>query len=234
MILSVVIPCYNEEQTLRTSVQRVLDADFGNISKDIVIVDDGSTDQSQAIATEFQTRHPAVVRLLTHTHNQGKGAAVRDGLAVARGDLIVIHDADTEYDPQDFQQMLALFRLPEVDVVFGSRRFLPNPISGMFYYWGAQLINAFTNVLYGARVTDQFTCYKMFRRTILDQLSLRSNGFAVDAEFTAKILRLGYRIYEVPITYHPRSLREGKKIRFHDGVSWLAQIIKYRFLGPRD
>lgn len=228
--LSIIVPCYNEERTIAELLSRALAADIGRVGRDIVVVDDFSRDKSREIVQKIVDQNPNTVRLLTQSENRGKGAAVWRGIQVARGELVVIQDADLEYHPQDFRQMLPLFDLEKVDVVFGSRRLLPdNPVSGVAEYIGAQTINFFTNLLYGARITDQFTCYKMFRRELIPQLKMHSERFEFDAELTAKLLRLGQKVQEVPIRYLPRSREEGKKIRRRDGVAWLWQIIKHRF-----
>ncbi len=234
LTLSIVIPCYNESATVGKLVAQVLLADIGPVQKDVIVVDDGSVDDSCAIVKTIANEHPETLRLLEQKYNQGKGAAVRRGMAEARGELIVIQDADLEYHPKDFKHMLPLFELENVDVVFGSRRLLPgNKVSGLAEYLGAQLINAFTNVLYGARISDQFTCYKMFRRSLLEHIPLRTNRFEFDAELTAKLLRVGQKVQEVPILYTPRSREQGKKIRWRDGAAWLWQIIKHRFTPRR-
>lgn len=233
MTLSIVIPCYNEAGTLGEVLRRVLKVDLGAVKKEILVVDDGSTDGSAAIAHSVARQFLDVVRVFELPRNQGKAAAVRQGFALARGDLVVIQDADLEYHPDDFQRMVPLFKRAEVEVVFGSRRLAKNPVSGTFYFWGAQLINLVTNVLYGTRLTDQFTCYKMLRRNLLRQIPLRAERFAIDPELTAKLLRLGARIHEVPITYHPRTRAAGKKIRARDGAHWLWEIVKHRFGSPK-
>lgn len=230
--LSIVIPCYNEERTLEALLQRVLDVDLGPVQKEILVVDDGSHDRSRDIARAMAAKHQGLIRVLAQERNQGKGAALELGFQEARGDLVVIQDADLEYDPNDFRQMLALFRLPEVSVVFGSRRLLKNPVSSRIYYSGAPLVAALTYVLYRAHVSDQFTCYKMMRRELLSRIPLRERGFTVDAELLAKLWRLKQWIHEVPITYHPRSRAEGKKVRLHDGFRWIWQLVKHRFSDP--
>jgi len=228
--LSIIIPCYNEEATVSETLRRLLAVDIGKVEKDIVVVDDGSRDRSIEIVEEIRKQYPQTIRLFVQPKNKGKGAAVWRGLSETRGELVVIQDADLEYHPEDFRQMLTLFALPQVDVVFGSRRMLPgNPVSGIAEYIGAQVINAFTNLLYRAQITDQFTCYKMFRKELIPQLKMHSERFEFDAELTAKLLRLGQRVQEVPIRYFPRSRAEGKKIRWLDGLIWLWQIIKHRF-----
>lgn len=231
--LSIVIPCHNEERTLETLLQRVIDADLGSVRKEILVVDDGSRDHSQEIASRMATKHQGVIRLFVQDRNQGKGAAIRRGFKEATGDLVVIQDADLEYDPNDFQQMLPLFRLQEVQAVFGSRRFLENPVSSSLYYAGSPLVTLLTRVLYGTRISDQFTCYKMLRRDLLARIPLREDGFTVDAELIAKLFRLKIPILEVPITYRPRSRAEGKKVRLRDGFTWVWQLLKYRLLSPQ-
>lgn len=234
MKLSVIVPCYNEEKTIHRLILRVLEADFLGLDREIIIIDDASGDRSVEIVSQMAAQHPAQVRVFRQGKNMGKGAALRRGLAEANGDLVVIQDADLEYNPNDLRHMIPLFDLPDVHVVFGSRRLLPgNAVSGFAEYWGAQIINLFTNILYGARISDQFTCYKMFRRELLEEIPLHSSRFEFDAELTAKLLRIGERVQEVPITYQPRSRAEGKKIRWRDGLAWLWQIIKHRFTNPK-
>lgn len=234
LTLSIIIPCYNEEKTIGELLKRVLAVDLGSARKEVIVVNDGSQDRSGEIVREFGERSPGQVRLLTQPQNRGKGAAVWRGMQIAKGELIVVQDADLEYRPEDFRQMLTLFEAPNTTVVFGSRRLRPeNRVSGLAELIGAQVINAFTNVLYGVNITDQFTCYKMLRRSLIPQLRMRSKRFEFDAELTAKLLRLGQRVQEVPIQYFPRSRAEGKKIRWRDGVVWLWQIIKHRFT-PKD
>lgn len=227
--LSVIVPCYNEQATVVELLQQVLRVDLGNYKKEIIVVDDGSSDTTLTKVRMLLPQYPKL-RLLVLPH-RGKGAAIRAGLKRATGDLVVVQDADLEYDPNDWRQMLELFRLPPVNVVFGSRRLLPDHKgSGTLYYWGAQCINLVTNLLYGVRLSDQFTCYKMMRRHLLKRLNLRGEGFEIDGELVAKLLKSKQRIYEVPITYHPRTRRQGKKIKVGDGARWFWQIIKYRFL----
>lgn len=234
MKLSVIIPCYNEEKTVAEVLERMLVADMLGLEREIIVIDDASTDKSVEIIERSIAAHPGSIQLLRQPRNQGKGSAIRRGFAAATGDVLVIQDADAEYDPRDLRPMISLFDLPEVDVVFGSRRLLrSNAVSGFAEYWGAQIINLFTNLLYRTRISDQFTCYKMFRRTLLDEIPLRSSGFAIDAEFTAKLLRIGQVVQEVPITYNPRTRQQGKKIRWRDGAAWLWQIVKHRFTLPQ-
>jgi glycosyltransferase involved in cell wall biosynthesis len=234
MKLSIIIPCFNEERTIRTLLNRVLSADLGDVEREIIVVDDGSRDASSAIIAEVVGTSDGRIRLIQFPNNQGKGAAVRRGFAEARGDFVVVQDADLEYDPQDFAQMLPLLRISAVDAVFGSRRMIPDtPSSSTFYYFCATAFDRFTNLLYGVRLTDQFTCYKMIRRDLLTRIPLHCSGFEMDAELNAKLLRRSSMICEVPITYHPRTVQDGKKIRLRDGVLWVWQMIKHRVSDPR-
>lgn len=233
MTLSVIIPCHNEERTLEKLVRRVLSVDLGDTRKEILVVDDGSTDASYSIACALAEGFPGVIRVFSQPKCQGKGAALQRGFREATGDLVVIQDADLEYDPSNFRQMLELFLLPEVSVVFGSRRLTANPVSNRFYYSAVPLVTLLTYLLYRTGVSDQFTCYKMLRRDLLARIPLRERGFGVDAELIAKLFRLGVRVHEVPIMYSPRSRAEGKKVRFHDGLVWCWQLIKHRFTNPR-
>lgn len=227
--LSIIVPCYNEQATVVGLLHQVLRVDLGNYKKEIIVVDDGSSDTTLAKAKTLLSQHPEL-HLLALPH-RGKGFAIKAGFKKATGDLVIVQDADLEYDPNDWRQMLELFRLPSVHVVFGSRRLLPDHKgSGTLYYWGAQCINLVTNLLYGVRLSDQFTCYKMMRRHLLEKLNLQGEGFEIDGELVAKLLKLKECIYEVPITYHPRTRRQGKKIKVSDGARWFWQIIKYRFL----
>jgi len=227
--LSIIVPCYNEQATVVELLHQVLRADLGNYKKEIIVVDDGSSDTTPTKVRTLLPQYPEL-HLLALPH-RGKGAAIKAGLKRAIGDLVVVQDADLEYDPNDWRQMLELFRLPPVHVVFGSRRLLPDHKgSGALYYWGAQCINLVTNLLYGVRLSDQFTCYKMMRRHLLEKLNLQGEGFEIDGELVAKLLKLKECIYEVPITYHPRNRQQGKKIKVGDGARWFWQIIKHRFL----
>ncbi len=230
--LSIVIPCYNEERTIATIIERVLAVDLGPTTKEVLVVDDGSTDRSAALAEALAIRYPGVLRVLRQPTNMGKGAALQRGFQEAAGDLVAIQDADLEYDPQDFQQMLALFRLPGVSVVFGSRRLIHNPVSNALYYSVVPFVTIVTYLLYQRRISDQFTCYKMIRRDLLRRIPLRARGFVVDGELLAKLFRLGVDIHEVPITYRPRGREEGKKVRLRDGFHWMWELVRQRFSDP--
>jgi len=228
MKLSVVIPCYNEERTLATVLDRVLSAPPPEVEKEILIVDDGSKDNSAAIAEALALSHPNVFfhRL---PQNRGKGAAVRHGIQHATGDVVLIQDADLEYDPNEYPALLAPFAQPLVTVVYGSRIKGSGNRSYNRYYWGGRGVTFFTNLLYGSHLTDEPTGYKVFRRSFLQSIPLECDGFEFCPEITAKALRLGVTIHEVPISYSPRSFAEGKKIGWRDGFAALWTLLRFRW-----
>lgn len=226
MKLSVIIPVYNEEATLEEIISRVRATGLVN---EIVVVDDSSSDNSPAILRRLQNGALPPLRLLRHERNQGKGAAIRTGLAAVTGDLVLVQDADLEYDPADYPALLAPFTNPEVKVVYGSRNLQRNGRSSFAFYWGGRLLSVITNLLYGSRITDEATGYKVFCANLLKEIGLEGNGFEFCPEVTGKILRRKIPIYEVPISYYPRTWAEGKKIQWHDGLIAVWNLVKYRF-----
>ncbi|HTO02991.1 MAG TPA: tetratricopeptide repeat protein [Opitutus sp.] len=224
--LSVLIPVLNEQATLTRLVEGVV---MTGLASEILIIDDGSTDGSPAIIDELERRHPELVRSVRHPVRRGKGAAVRSGLSLARGDVVLIQDADLEYDPLDFPALLAPFENPDVSVVYGSRNRQANPRSSFSFYWGGRLLSGVTNLLYGSSITDESTGYKLVRTELMRSLDLRSEGFDFCAELTGKLLGRGVKIHEVPISYRPRSSAEGKKIRWIDGVTAIRVLTQLRF-----
>lgn len=226
MKLSVIIPCYNEAATLAQILDRVLEAQVPGFEKEIILVDDSSRDESRAIARSFVNQG---VLVLSQAVNRGKGAAVRAGIARATGDLVLIQDADLEYDPGDYAALLTPFQDPKVMVVYGSRIRGGDNRSYQRYYWGGRLLTVVTNLLYGCRLTDEATGYKVIRREILGTFELVCDGFDFCPELTAKLLRHGHNIHEVPIRYSPRSFEEGKKIRWWDGLLAIWTLLKYRW-----
>ena len=222
--LTVIIPLYNERSTVRELLKRVL---AQPMTKEIVVVDDCSTDGSFDLVAEIARREPAV-RLLRQESNQGKGAAVRRGIAEARGEIVIIQDADLEYDPRDYGKMIQPIVDGDADVVYGSR-FEGHPRRVMLYWHtlGNQFLTWLSNVTTNLNLTDMETGYKAFRREVIQSLRLRSQRFGFEPEVTAKIAQRGYRLYEVPISYHGRDYWEGKKIRWKDGVSAIRCILKY-------
>ena len=223
-VLSIVIPCYNEKENIRIIVDRVLNAPIQN--KEIIIVDDCSTDGTRKIL-ETEIR-PLVSQILFHDVNQGKGAALRTGFQAATGDVVIIQDADQEYDPMEYPQIVNPIFSDEADVVYGSR-FKNNKRKG---YVANRIANRFLTVLSDCftdlKCTDMETCYKAFRREIIQAIDLKEERFGFEPEVTAKISRLGIRFTEVPISYHPRTNEEGKKIGFKDGIRAIYCIWKYR------
>jgi dolichol-phosphate mannosyltransferase len=229
MKLSVVIPCYNEECTLAAVLDRVIAAAPPDVEKEILIVDDGSKDGSAAIAEEYARRHPRVVFAHRLPANRGKGAAVRHGFQQATGDVVLIQDADLEYNPDEYPKLLAPFADPKVQVVYGSRILGSQNRSYNRYYWGGRGVTWFTNLVYGSTLTDEPTGYKAFRREFLQSIPLECDGFEFCPEITAKVLRRKVTIHEVPISYTPRSFAEGKKIGWRDGFAALWTLLRFRW-----
>ncbi len=227
MKLSVIMPVYNEAPTVEEIVRRVLAEPH---EKELIIVDDGSTDGTREILARLEQAHPEQVRVILHERNRGKGAAVRTGLAQATGDVLLIQDADLEYDPADYGLLLEPIELGRADVVYGSR-FLG--VHRAFLFWhmvGNRLLTSVTNLLYNATLTDMETCYKAIRAEFLQGVRLRSDTFDIEPEITAKLLKRRARLYEVPIHYYGRDFSEGKKIRWYDGFRALWTLIKYRLV----
>ncbi|MFP4057165.1 MAG: glycosyltransferase family 2 protein [Candidatus Brocadiia bacterium] len=223
--LTVIVPVLNEAGTVGRLLERVVAVP---VPKQVVVVDDGSTDGSREAVAAFAAEHPEV-ELVCHEHNRGKGAAVRTALARARGRYTIVQDADLEYDPQDYPRLLDAARREGVRVVYGSRVLGRQPISYRRFYWGGRLLSLLASVLYGRRITDEATCYKLFETELLRDLPLREDGFGFCPEATALVCRRGERIVEVPIRYTPRSIAEGKKIRWVDGLRAIWLLVKLRF-----
>jgi glycosyltransferase involved in cell wall biosynthesis len=227
--LSIIIPVYNEEQTIGEIVERVRAVELPGVEKEIIIANDGSSDGTrEAMARSGWSGDP---RIAIHELqiNVGKGAAVRLGLRYASGDIILIQDADLELDPQEYGALIAPILAGHTDVVYGSRFLRPTARLSLRTRFGNRLLTWMTNVLFGARLTDMETAYKVFRRHVLDGIRLRCVGFDFEPELTAKLLRAGRRIIEVPISYHPRRVDEGKKIRWTDGFDAMYVLFKVRF-----
>ena len=226
MKLSVVIPVYNEVDNIREILKRVR---ASKAASEIIVVDDGSQDGSRTLLARLDGKN--LVRVLLHPKNQGKGAAVRTGIAAAHGDIILIQDADLEYNPHDYPALLGPIKDGIADVVYGSR-FLGGPRRAvMFWHMIAnQLLTLMTNVLYNTLLTDMETGYKVFRREVAQGMRLRARGFEFEPEFTAKILKRHHRIFEVPITFNPRDYSQGKKIKLQDAFVAVWTLLKYRFV----
>jgi len=228
-LLSVIVPVYNERATVSEILRRMRAVELPPpLEREIIAVDDGSSDGSDKI---LAAHADSTVRVITHPVNRGKGAAVRTGLAAARGDLVLIQDADLEYDPEDWPKLLAPVFKGKARVVYGSR-FTGERKDMLVLHWiGNRFLSAVTNLLYNTTVSDMETGYKLFDRGVLEGLTIESNRFDFEPEITAKVLRRGHRIYEVPISYAGREISEGKKITWRDGLVALAALVRYRF-GP--
>ena len=223
-LLSVVIPVYNEKDTIEEILARVAAVP---VRKEIIVVDDCSTDGTRARLGALQAAMG--FRLLLQDRNQGKGAALRRGFAEVTGDLVVIQDADLEYSPEEYPALIALICEGRADVVYGSRFLGRHRVFLFTHYLGNRVLTLLTNVLYNTMLTDMETCYKVMRTDVLRSFTLRSDGFGIEPELTAKIFKRGYRVYEVPITYDGRGYDEGKKITWRDGVVALWVLLRYRF-----
>lgn len=223
--LSVIIPCYNEVNTVAEIIRRVRAV---KLAHEIIVVDDGSTDGTRDVLAQVEPGDD--LKIIYHPHNMGKGAAVRTGFQNATGDVFLIQDADLEYDPREYPILLRPIEEGIAKVVYGSR-FLGGPRKAMFF-WNMvanRTLTFITNLLYNAILSDMETCYKVFRAEVIRDIPLRSRRFDFEPEVTAKILKRGYRIYEVPISYNGREWYEGKKISWKDGVIALWTLLRYRF-----
>ena len=231
MKLSVVMPVYNESKTIREIVRRVLDVP---IEKELLIVDDGSTDGTREILRELDGKEG--VRVFLQPVNQGKGAAVSVGFRHAEGDVVVVQDADLEYDPGEYPKLLAPIADGHADVVYGSR-FLGGGARRVLYFWhtvGNRFLTLASNMFTNLNLTDMETCYKMFRREVVQSMRIESRRFGIEPEITAKVARRGYRIFEVPISYYGRTYEEGKKIGWRDAVSAIWTIVKHSLREAED
>ncbi|MGE5530605.1 MAG: glycosyltransferase family 2 protein [Bacteroidota bacterium] len=225
MSVTVVIPVYNERETIGDVLRRVC---ASPITTEVVVVDDASTDGTGERLRELQQQYGFT--LFTHERNQGKGAALRTGFAAVKGEVIIIQDADLEYDPHDYPSLVEPILEGKADVVYGSR-FLGGP-HRVLYYWhavGNHLLTTLSNMLTNLNLSDMEVGYKVFRREVLDKVQIKSNRFNFEPEFTAKVARHGFRIYEMPISYSGRTYEEGKKIGWRDGFQAIFAIIRYRF-----
>lgn len=228
MRLSVIIPVYNEEQTIHEVLERVAAVDLGGMAKEIVIANDGSTDGTRRVIDDRHLPPDLPVHVYHSPINLGKGAAVRMGLAFATGDILLVQDADLELDPNEYTQLIAPLLDGRADVVYGSRFLRPTSKVPLKSRVANRALTLLTNVLFGGRLTDMETAYKVMRREALLGIRLRTVGFDIEPELTARLLRAGRRIVEVPISYNPRSADEGKKMRFVDGLDAIYTLLKCR------
>lgn len=232
-ILSIIIPVYNEEETIEKIIQKIISTSIHNFSKQIIVIDDGSTDATGEILESIKDKYG--YQLITHSQNKGKGAAIKSAVKEIQGDYVLIQDADLEYDPGDYIKLLNRISLDDVDVVYGSRN-LDKSVSKrgyFFYYLGGRFLTFLTNILVGTDLTDVNTCYKLFPFEIFNEINIESDGFEFCEEVTIKTHMLGYRIGEVAITYSPRKFSEGKKIRFWNAFRSVSAIVKFKVKGNR-
>ncbi len=225
--ISIIIPVYNEEKTIAKLLNKVISV---KLNKQIILVNDGSIDKTKEIIEKIIT-DKSNIKLFNHKKNLGKGSAIRTGLKYISGDIVIIQDADLEYNPNDYLKLIEPIINHESDVVFGSRRLNKNnkQHSSWFFFFGGELLTFLTRLLYGIKITDEATCYKVFKTDIIKSLDLKCKRFEFCPEVTAKLARKNILIKEVPILYHPRTKNDGKKINWLDGLEAVWTLIKYRF-----
>lgn len=229
MKLSIIIPVYNEQRTINDVIQRVLAVDLGAIEREVIVANDGSSDDTRRVIEAGGWLKDPRVRLTENPINLGKGAAVRHGLAIATGDILLVQDADLELNPEEYGKLLAPILAGQTEVVYGSR-FLGRPAGiSRRSRLANRALTAMTNVLFGGRLTDMETAYKVFKRDVVRSIRLRAVGFDFEPEVTARLLLAGHRIVEVPIGYQPRTADEGKKIGWVDGFDAVYILLKCRF-----
>ncbi|MCM8758490.1 MAG: glycosyltransferase family 2 protein [Candidatus Omnitrophica bacterium] len=229
MLVSIVIPVFNEEKTILEILGRVIGADIGNCKKQIIVVNDGSTDETPKILNQVRKKYNNIL-LINHIKNKGKAAALRTGFSYVKGEIIIIQDADLEYDPSDYYKLIAPIINDEADIVFGTRFHFGRP-KGMplIRYICNRFLSFLCRFLHNIRVSDMETGYKVFSRKVLEKMEIVSNGFDFEPEFTILAAKQKFRIKEISINYKPRSVAHGKKIRLKDGLSALLTIIKMKF-----
>ena len=226
--ISILVPVYNEEATLTKMIEKLEEATFCNLEKEIILINDASTDGSADILKNLENKY----KVLYHQKNQGKGAALRTGLKEVTGDIVVIQDADLEYDPKDYEDLIKLIIEDKADVVYGSRLSGGKPSRSFMvtHLLGNKFLTLLTNILYNTTLTDMETCYKAFKASFIKDIKIRSDRFDFEPEITAKILKKKARLYELPISYYGREYEEGKKITWKDGIHAIFALIKFRFI----
>lgn len=225
--ISILIPVFNELNTLEIILKKVEEVNFCGLEKEIILIDDYSTDGTRDILEKLKDKY----KILYHEQNMGKGAALRTGFEHVTGDITVIQDADLEYDPADYESLIQMLLDNKADVVYGSRFLNTKPAGSIMltHLLGNKLLTLITNVLYNTTLTDMETCYKAFKTEFIKDIKIKSNRFDFEPEITAKILKKGARLYELPISYYGREFSEGKKITWKDGIHAIMALIKFRF-----
>lgn len=230
--ITILIPVYNEVTFLHQILEKVESVDFLGLQKEIIIVDDGSTDGTRDLLKEMEQDPETKYLIKFHSKNMGKGAALRTALNYATGEIIVIQDADLEYEPQDYPELIGLILNDRADVVYGTRLSSGKPVRAfnVWHYFGNKFLTFITNILYNTTLTDMETCYKAFRADVIKSIHIRSNRFDFEPEITAKVLKRGYHLFEAPISYFGRDFHEGKKISWKDGIWAIWALVKFRFM----
>lgn len=234
MLLSIVIPIYNEEQTLETILDKVAAVELiADLKKEFILINDSSSDNSLQIAQDYSNKHPDLdIGIFSLKKNSGKGAALQEAFRQAKGDFVIIQDADLEYDPNEYNEVLRPLVEGHADVVYGSRftGTKPRRSAGFWHYWANKFLTYLSNILFDIYLTDMETCYKAFRREVIQSIKLKEKRFGIEPEITAKISKIpNIRLYEVAISYYGRTYSEGKKINWTDGVKAIFYILKYKF-----
>jgi glycosyltransferase involved in cell wall biosynthesis len=232
--ISILIPVYNEAKFLQEILAKVEAVDFCGLQQEIILVDDGSTDGTREVLKTLEAEHENnPLRIIKfHSKNMGKGAALRTALTYATGDIVVIQDADLEYDPKDYPELIQLIIDDRADVVYGTRLKSSKPVRAfnVLHYFGNIFLTFLTNILYNTTLTDMETCYKAFRADVIKTIHIRSNRFDFEPEITAKVLKRKYHLFEAPISYFGRDFNEGKKISWKDGIWAIWALLKFRFI----
>lgn len=229
MKLSIIVPIYNEEKTITKILNKLLKVNLG-IKKEIIIVNDGSTDNSKEVIENYlKSLSKKEEFKLIDKENGGKGSAIKEGIKLATGDIITIQDADLEYNPEDYKKLINLIIEGKEKVVYGSRFLEKHKPKYRIYFLGNKFLTLLTKILYNSRITDMETCYKVFKADVIKNIDIKANHFDFEPEITARILKMGIRIKEIPISYNPRSIDEGKKINWKDGLQAIWTLIFWRF-----
>ena len=226
MKLTIIIPAYNEEKTIKEVIRQVKNVNIGPITKEIIVVDDGSKDNTRKILSKIKDKN---IKIIYHQKNAGKGAAIRTGIQKATGDIIMVQDADLEYSVDDYPKLLKPILDGKADVVYGTRFSGKHQPRYQLYYIGNKGLTVITNILFFSNISDMETCYKVFKSKVIKSIPLRARRFDFEPEITAKVLKRRVRLVEVPILYHCRAFSEGKKITWKDGVKAVWYLLKYRF-----